>query len=331
MDAIPLTRASQIIQIARRLEEHGGSAERIMARARLPMWHLAQPDQLIPTRHIWLFMERAAQTTGGPAFGHVIGDVDPVRSLGALGMRLSRSSTLYEALRTCCHQISLHTSNVRCWLIEANDHIWFCCGAFVIADVGLAEMEQCMLMQMIRIVRLGAGPVWRPTEVRLQTGPVPGLEESNALAEANIRYGEPATAIAVPRSILPFPVGGDARPASPTQYRTPAPANDLTGSIRQLVSSWISEAYPGIEVVAEAAGLNVRALQRRLAREGVTYSEVVEQVRFQTAARSLEDADAKVTDIAFDLGYSDVAHFSRAFHRWAGVSPRAYRRLSVSH
>ena len=114
------------------------------------------------------------------------------------------------------------------------------------------------------------------------------------------------------------------------RYSTPAPANDLAGSVRQLVRTWLSEAYPGIEVVAEAAGLNVRSLQRRLAREDVTYSELIERVRFETAARLLEDADVKVTDVAFDLGYSDVAHFSRAFHRWAGVSPRAYRRLNVT-
>ena len=88
--------------------------------------------------------------------------------------------------------------------------------------------------------------------------------------------------------------------------------------------------YPSIEVAAEAAGLSVRTLQRRLALEGLNYSELVEQARFQIATQLLEDADVKVTDVAFDLGYSDVAHFSRAFHRWAGVSPRAYRRLNVT-
>jgi AraC-like DNA-binding protein len=45
----------------------------------------------------------------------------------------------------------------------------------------------------------------------------------------------------------------------------------------------------------------------------------------------LHEPDATVTDIAFDLGYADVSHFSRAFHRWAGVSPRAYRRSNVPH
>jgi AraC-like DNA-binding protein len=40
----------------------------------------------------------------------------------------------------------------------------------------------------------------------------------------------------------------------------------------------------------------------------------------------LRDPDAKVTDIAHTLGYSDSAHFARAFRRIAGVNPRVYRR-----
>jgi AraC-like DNA-binding protein len=58
---------------------------------------------------------------------------------------------------------------------------------------------------------------------------------------------------------------------------------------------------------------------------------VVDQARFQAGTRLLADPNVKVTDIAYDLGYSDVAHFSRAFRRLAGVSPRRYRyHLSAS-
>ena len=116
MDAIPLARASQIIEIARTLEGHGGSAERVLEQARLPMWHAVQPDDLIPTRHIWLFMEGAARTLGDPALGHKVGEGDPVGSLGALGARLLRSATTYDALQTTCRQMREHTSNTRCWL-----------------------------------------------------------------------------------------------------------------------------------------------------------------------------------------------------------------------
>ena len=39
----------------------------------------------------------------------------------------------------------------------------------------------------------------------------------------------------------------------------------------------------------------------------------------------LEDSKIRITDIAMDVGYADSAHFTRAFKRWAGVTPREYR------
>ncbi len=42
----------------------------------------------------------------------------------------------------------------------------------------------------------------------------------------------------------------------------------------------------------------------------------------------LRDSDASITEIAVDLGYTDVAHVSRAFRRWTGVSPTRFRRLA---
>jgi len=46
------------------------------------------------------------------------------------------------------------------------------------------------------------------------------------------------------------------------------------------------------------------------------------------AAALLRGGYAKILDIALDLGYSDHAHFTRAFHRWAGTAPREFRRLA---
>jgi AraC-like DNA-binding protein len=43
----------------------------------------------------------------------------------------------------------------------------------------------------------------------------------------------------------------------------------------------------------------------------------------------LEDPDAKILDIAFQLGYSDPAHFTRAFRKWTSISPNAYRELML--
>ena len=78
-------------------------------------------------------------------------------------------------------------------------------------------------------------------------------------------------------------------------------------------------------MTADFVGISVRTLQRRLAAGGASHDLLVAQARFATAAAVLEETDAKILDLALDLGYSDHANFTRAFRRWAGCSPREYR------
>jgi AraC-like DNA-binding protein len=71
--------------------------------------------------------------------------------------------------------------------------------------------------------------------------------------------------------------------------------------------------------------MDVRALQRRLTKNGLTFKRVVDQARFQASADLLRDPNLKLVEVAHELGYSDQANFNRAFHRWAGITPGEYR------
>src|SRR5262249_36594121 len=108
-------------------------------------------------------------------------------------------------------------------------------------------------------------------------------------------------------------------------WRASAPATDFVRSIGQVVEMLSWEGYPDIHKTAEVLGMAVRTLQRHLAAAGVTHASLVGRTRFATAAALLSETNTKVLEIALDLGYSDHAHFTRAFRRWAGCSPQEYR------
>ena len=80
-----------------------------------------------------------------------------------------------------------------------------------------------------------------------------------------------------------------------------------------------------IDFVAVRIGMSVRTLQRRLRAMGLTYSDVVQRARRSAAQRFLTDRGAEIAEIARALGYSDPAHFTRAFQRWTGSTPCEFR------
>ena len=105
---------------------------------------------------------------------------------------------------------------------------------------------------------------------------------------------------------------------------------DAGHRVHQIVTVVLTDASraANIEVVAEAMGTSVRTLQRRLRATGLTYSEVLQRARRAAAQRMLKDRRAGIGEIARALGYSDPAHFTRAFQRWTGSTPRDFRARS---
>ncbi|TPV96181.1 MAG: AraC family transcriptional regulator [Myxococcales bacterium FL481] len=80
-----------------------------------------------------------------------------------------------------------------------------------------------------------------------------------------------------------------------------------------------------VGVVAKAMGMSDRTLQRRLEELQVSYSDVLNQLRQELGREYLREPDVSIAEVAFLLGFSDQSAFGRAFKRWTGSSPRAWR------
>ena len=86
---------------------------------------------------------------------------------------------------------------------------------------------------------------------------------------------------------------------------------------------------PGLEGAARLLCVSPRSLQRLLNEEGVSYSDLLGRCRCKAACQALERTQQSIKDIAAALGYSDPTHFTRAFRRWTGTAPLAYRSQSL--
>jgi AraC-like DNA-binding protein len=104
--------------------------------------------------------------------------------------------------------------------------------------------------------------------------------------------------------------------------RNDGPAEDrVVRRVVQLIGKMLPVERPTVPKVAAILDIGPRTLLRRLHDWGVGFGELVDQYRFSLALQYVSSGVDQVTDIAYRLGYSDAAHFTRAFRRWTGMSP----------
>lgn len=83
-----------------------------------------------------------------------------------------------------------------------------------------------------------------------------------------------------------------------------------------------------IDVAAEAVGLSTRDLQRRLHRQGASWSGLLRDARVRRAARAMLETPVSLAEIGYAAGFADQAHFTREFRRVLGASPAEWRRVA---
>lgn len=331
MKGVPLIRASAFIPFAGFLDELGARVDRMLARAHVPEAVLAHPEALIPVHQVCGFLADAARREGIPQLGFLVGQTLSVDSLGAFGRLLARSLTLGELLYTVARLHLSYSTAGRFWLEPEGDRIWLRYRLDRRIDSGWQQAEQLNVMMMLQTLRLAPDPVRRPIEIQLRAQTAPGWRDIELFENTRLSFGHPSTGVAVPRSVLGHALGP--RPSSPGRAQlerwllSTGPGEDFSVSVRQAVRTLLLDGYPDVRLTAGAIGMSVRTLQRRLGESGLSYSGLIEEERFRTAVRLLADPSVKVTHVAIELGYTDLANFTHAFRRWTGVSPSEFRRV----
>jgi AraC-like DNA-binding protein len=107
--------------------------------------------------------------------------------------------------------------------------------------------------------------------------------------------------------------------------------SQLRTSVENIIAPLLPHAkVPGREV-ARRLGLSERTFARRLAEEGTTYGEILDQLRQEIATTYLAETDLHISQIAWLLGFHQASAFTHACRRWAGRTPREMRAALISN
>ena len=310
------------------MERQGGSATRVLKSVDLPFALLEQPEIVIPLRAQFRFLESAARETGDPHFGARLGQVVRMANLSAFGAWVCAAETLTQAMERGHAGLNtmLQTSTLLTLLRQGTKVRWLI--EFVEPETeGRHHNELLGVAYQIDVVRTYAGRHWRPDVVltALPRGTPRGALED--IFGTNVSHGHAVPGIVFDAALLNY--GIDRHVSAPARQpgdEPPVPGNgDTIATIAAVTELALLEGYPRVDWVAAKLGTTGRSLQRRLHEQGTSFNRIVDDTLCRRAKHLLAARTIPVTEIALQLGYSDPAHFTRAFRRWTGVAPTAYR------
>lgn len=172
----------------------------------------------------------------------------------------------------------------------------------------------------------------KPIEVHVVHERTSYLSEYERVLEAPVVFGAPSNAVVMHASRLDAKMlhANSNMAAAFEQHAKQlldglSRTRGITGRVRQEVMTQLQTGAVSMSETGAHLAMSVATLRRRLEEEGATFSGIVDDVRKGLSKQYLRDQALSVTEIAFLLGFSNVTAFGRAFKRWTGVSPIAYR------
>jgi len=320
------------LSFVRFLRANGVSVSAALHRANLPGSCEDGPGTWIPYLGMRAFIADLAEREGIDDLGVRAAAMSGERGIdpGLLATQYA-APTLFHLLCTLPRLARAQSTRLRVWVEHHGDTVRVCHRSEVDSRVpGYDIVDSHATMQAAELVRHYCGRDWLPLrvfvrgEVHLRCAREDVLPFATAGVEA--RAHERCSGFEFPARLLSMQAqAGGAYDAIAPGHTAPIIPQSITDSLRAGMSTYLTDGSPPIEMMAEVMGLSKRTLQRMLACERTTYTEVLHRTKFEAAATALTDVNLPITEIAMKLGYSDHSAFSRAFRGWCGVTPKDYR------
>ena len=309
----------------------------LLKKAGLTPRQIDDPAVRLNVRDQISFLNLTADALQDDFLGFHLAQPPDLREIGLLYYVSASSDTLAQALQQAARYSSIVNEGVCLKYANEKD------ATVAFRYVGVSRYLDRHQMEffatvLIRVCRKLTGQHVVPTRMRLTHRRRAVIPEILEFFDSDIEFGATADDItfAAPVGLLPVVSADPYLNRLLTKYCEEAlsrrPAN--LGSFRSAVENALVPLLPHGKAqareIAGRLGVSLRTLARRLAAEGVTFSDVLESLRSDLSRRYLADNSLSISQIAWLLGYQEVSAFTHAFKRWTGMTPREARSRTTS-
>jgi AraC-like DNA-binding protein len=293
------------------------------------------PDARIPMDVAHRLALDQVEQTGDPDIGLKAARLMPFGRAGALTYAIHTAATLYDAIQVSARFAHLFCDGTSIHL-DVEDHrarVRFGSTTHVPRAVADFSMSRWYFAHAKGPAGRGGGfECWFSWPKPANT-----TEYDRTFCQSDVRFGAPFDGLIFSRDCLDLPLLSADRAlhamlcehlALTTEHL--ARRRTVAGTVRDLLMRELLHTTPSTIGVAQHLRMSVRTLGRRLEREGTTFSAVLDDLRRDLALRYVGNRDVSLRDIPFRLRFSHPEAFGRAFKRWTGLTPMAYRRWKAT-
>lgn len=325
-----LVRTGSALGIEGLVKELGGNPIAVLESVGLRQSQFRDPDTYIAYHKLAELLQAGAAACDAPLFGLLLVQRQPLAVLGDLPMIAARAATVKEALEVSNRFLYLHASGVQVQTLIRRDR------AQVRLEIHIGRppgIDQLMQLSVGHVALFAAGMLNSDRfslSLHLKQPAPPEAISSGNLRFHNLHFDAAFDGISLPAESLDYRNHQDEEALNEhlQQYLDNLKArypDRLENQVAEVIGRILPAGECAVERVAATLDVNPRTLQARLQAAGTSYREILQQTRQNLAMQHLSSDTTSVTDLALQLGYAEVAVFSRHFKRWTGLSPRAWR------
>lgn len=297
---------------------------------------LKDEDCIVEDFHYNRIIEKIIEKTDDQLFGLHAGENLNLSAAGLILQLVQNSTTVKRAYELCCQFANLGCSALPMELIECDDayKIQFTPNSIWKNDSELAFQQTALGVIAFKVKEFHSLNFMQhtPIKVNLTWGKSKGHEEIENTLGCKVLFNQDeiaiyfkkehieATIVTSNYALLQTLIKHAEEIAAKKQKQA-----GFSSSVAQTIINLIKPEFPTIQQVSSHLNISSRTLQRRLSEEGLSYKEIINDLKKDFALGYIKKENLSISDIAYLLNYSEISAFTRAFKKWTGMSPVQYR------
>jgi len=285
---------------------------------------------MIELQQVKKILRLTAKASHCEHFGALFGSKQSISALGDLGLAMKQAANVQAALEILISNNHLLWQNTATWRIEIfNDK------AFVILSFrslkDLRYLAEATLAGTFKLIRYFCGRSFAPQQIHIAHSAPKDRAPYRKLFSCPVQFDRDEYALVFPARFLRQKIATSDEEMSETlqRYLKIMEAHyptDTLGKINYLMERALTFGNCSADNIALMLSMHRRTLHRTLLKHDTTFSEQLEKCRRKKAEFFLRDTQLQITQIATNLGYSDLTAFNHAFKKWYGMAPTEYRK-----